>query len=173
MRDFGIYAALFFVLVLIQVLICNHISLFNVAVPIVFIYFIIRLPIDMGVSKLLTLSFLIGLTVDLFSDTPGVNALDCTLLAAIKKPLLYAYVQKDDRTLHIYPSISTMGLSAYSKYILTFTAIYMVLMFSIEYFNLAYVKDIVIMSAASTVLSFILILGIDSLIVPKPIANRN
>lgn len=154
-------------MILVQVLICNHIAIFNVAVPLVFIYFIIRLPIDISSNLLYTLAFLLGFMVDIFSDTPGVNSLSCTLLAVVKKPVLYAYVQRDDRTKQITPSISTLGITPYSKYLLTIVAIYCVLTFTIEYFNFADVKDIVIMSAASCVLTFALLLGIDSLMISK------
>lgn len=66
------FAILFLMMVLAQVLICNHIAIFNVAIPIIFIYFIIRLPISMGKGLLFTLAFIIGLAVDILSDTPGV-----------------------------------------------------------------------------------------------------
>ena len=40
-RELIYYAILFVAMLLLQALICNHIVLFNVAVPIIFIYFII------------------------------------------------------------------------------------------------------------------------------------
>ena len=81
------YIALSIVLLLAQVLICNHIVLFNLAMPIVFIYVIIRLPVNLGMSMLYTVAFTSGVLVDLFSDTMGVNALACTLLGALKRPV--------------------------------------------------------------------------------------
>ena len=45
--------------------------------------------------------------------------------------------------------------------------IYCLLAFVIEYFNFADVKDIVVMTAASSALSFLVILGIDSLVFSK------
>ena len=68
-------------LVFVQVLVCNNIMLFNVAMAFVFIYVIIRLPMDLNVNWLLTWAFFSGLAVDVFADTPGVNSLACTLLA--------------------------------------------------------------------------------------------
>ncbi|MDE5675919.1 MAG: rod shape-determining protein MreD, partial [Muribaculaceae bacterium] len=66
------FALLFVVILLAQVLICNHIAIFNVAVPIIFIYFIIRLPISLGKGILFSLAFIMGLCVDIFADTIGV-----------------------------------------------------------------------------------------------------
>lgn len=166
-KDIIVFILLFIILLALQVLICNHIAIFNVAVPIIFIYFIIRLPIALGKGALFTLSFLLGLCVDIFSDTPGVNALACTLLSGIKKPVFFAYIDKDDKTKEITPSVSTMGVAPYCKYLITMVGIYCLLAFSIEFFSFANVKEIVILAASSSVLSFIAILAIDSLILSK------
>ncbi len=154
-------------LIVVQVLICNHIMLFNVAMIFVFIYVVISLPMNLNTGWLLTWAFLGGLIVDIFSDTPGVNSLACTLLAIIKKPAFYAYIPKDDRTKDIEPSLINLGFSVYGKYLFTMVAAYCVLVFTIEYFSFADVKEIVIMSAASAVSTFLILLGIDSLIVNK------
>lgn len=154
-------------LILAQVLICNHIRLFNVAMPFIFIYVIIRLPLTLKTNWLLTWSFLCGLIVDIFSDTPGVNALACTILAMSKRPILFAYIPKDDRTKDIVPSLATLGFSDYAKYLLTMSVIYCFLIFTIEYFNFTDVKDIVIMSLSSAAFTFLILMAIDSLIVTK------
>lgn len=154
-------------LVVIQVLVCNNIMLFNIAMAFVFIYVIIRLPIDMNTNRLLTWAFLAGLAVDIFADTPGVNALACTLLAMLKRPMFFAYVPKDDRTKNITPSLSSLGFAVYGKYLFSMVTVYCLLAFTIEYFNFADVKEIVIMSAASAALTFIILLGIDSLLARK------
>ncbi len=161
------FAALFVVMVLVQVLICNHIALFNVAMPIVFIYFIIRLPISLSLSVLFSLSFLLGVTVDIFSDTPGVNALACTLLAAFRRPVYYAYVPRDDKTKDLIPSISSLGVGVYCKYLISLVGIYCFLVFSIEYFNFADIEEIVLLSASSSLLTFLSLLAFDCLIITK------
>ncbi len=162
-RSAIVYFILFIVLVLAQVLIFNHIVLFNIAVPIVFIYFIIRLPMELKTNWLLTLSFLLGFTVDIFSDTLGVNALACVLLASLKRGIYFLYVPNDDKTKVEEPSMTTLGVSTYSKFLLTMTGIYCFLAFAIEFFSFGAIRSIVYMSLASTALSFPLMLGIDSL----------
>lgn len=166
-KDILQFSILFIVMLMVQVLICNHICIFNVAVPIIFIYFIVRLPMNIGKGLLFTLAFLMGLGVDIFADTAGVNALACTLLAAVRRPVFYAYVDRDDKTKNVTPSISTLGVATYCKYLVTMVGIYSLLVFTIEYFNFAEVKEIVIMASASTLLTFIMLLAIDSLIIRK------
>lgn len=166
-QRFFLNLAMMIVLILVQVLICNHIMLFNVAMAFVFIYVFISLPMDTKVTVVLTWAFFSGLLVDLFSDTPGLNALACTLLAIIRKPCLYAYIPKDDFTKNVVPSLANLGFAVYAKYLLTLSAIYCVLVFTIEYFNFANVKQLVILSASSAVFTFLILLGIDSLIISR------
>lgn len=166
-RNFLINLCIMICLVLVQVLICNHILLFHCAMAFVFIYVIIRLPLNLKTNYLLTWAFFGGLAVDLFSDTIGVNALACTLLAIIKRPVLFSYIPRDDRTKNIEPSLYSLGFAVYGKYLLTMVSIYCFLAFTIEYFNFAAVKEIAIMTAGSSIFTFMVILGIDSLIVRK------
>lgn len=154
---------LFIILLLIQVLICNHIVLFGVAIPFIFIYFIIRMPVNMNTIGLLTLSFLLGLGVDIFSDTAGMNALACTLIAMMKRKIFFSYVQKDDKSVTIVPGISSMGFGTYLRFIVSMVTIYCLILFSIEYFSFASVKDVVIKTLASSALTSLLLLAVDSL----------
>lgn len=166
-RDILNYTVIFIVVVLLQVLIFNHVALFSVAVPFIFILFLIRLPLDFNLNLLYTLAFLLGFSIDLFSDTPGVNSLSCLILAAMKRPIFYAYVPRDDKTVNMIPSLSTMGWAVYSKFLISMTSLFCLLNFSIEYFSFASVNEIIIMTAASSVLTFLIIMAADSLIVTR------
>lgn len=163
-RDIVHYIVLFVVMLLLQVLICNHIVLFNVAVPLIFIYFIIRLPMHLSTNIVLTLSFLLGLSVDIFSDTIGVNALACTLLAMLRRNIYSLYKSRDEKFVEIVPSISSLGVIVYMKYLVTMTLCYCVLFFVIEYFSMSHLPIMLTKIVSSTALTFMLILGIDSLI---------
>ena len=88
------FSILFVVLVLAQAIMFNNICLFNLAVPFFFIYFIIRLPITLSESWALTFSFLAGLIVDIFANTQGMNALACTILSVMRKPVLHLYFSR-------------------------------------------------------------------------------
>lgn len=154
---------LFIVLVLLQALICNHICIFNVAVPIIFIYFIIRLPITLSVNWVLTLSFLLGLSVDIFSDTQGMNALACTLLGALRKPVFSIYLSRENDMSNPIPSIRSMGMGIFIKYVFTLTVIYCILIFLIQSFTFFDIALTALRIIASSILTFILLLGIESL----------
>lgn len=152
---------LFLVLTLAQVLVFNNLVLFNSAVCFIFIYLIIRLPLSLSTNWLLTVSFLLGFLIDLFSDTPGLCSLSAVMLAVVKRPCAFLYISKDDKTKEETPSIRTMGWAAYSKYLLTMSAFFSLVCFVIDFFGFADILRILIMTASSTLFTFIILICLD------------
>ncbi|MDE6283442.1 MAG: rod shape-determining protein MreD [Muribaculaceae bacterium] len=157
------YLLLFIVLVVAQVVVFNHLCLFNVAVPLVFIYFIIKLPVTLSVNWAMTFSFILGLMVDIFSNTQGMNALACTVLAVMRLPLLRLYFPREEDMTNPEPSLHTLGPAAYMKYLLTTVAFYCAIFFLIESFTFYNWGLMVLRIVSSTLLTFIIILSFDSL----------
>ncbi len=155
------------VLILAQVLVFNHICLFNVAVPMVFIYVIVRLPITLSTNQLLTIAFFLGLIIDIFSDTPGMNALACTVLAMLRRPILRLYVPREEDLTRPEPTLQSLGTAVYLKYLLTMTLVYCSLIFIIEAFTFLNPLQLVLRIVTSTILSMLLMLGVDSLMTPR------
>ena len=154
---------IFVVLVIAQALIFNNLVLFNTAVALVFIYFIIELPITVSINTLLTFSFLMGLSVDVFQDTTGLNALCCTILAFIKRPIFQLFVPRDEDFSNKQLSINTLGHSTYSKYMFFMVLIYCVLYFVIEAINYTDVQRTFLRILSSTAYTYIVIYALDSL----------
>lgn len=158
------FAILFIVLVLAQAVVFNNICLFNVAVPFVFIYFIIRLPITLNTNWVLTLAFLLGLSVDVFTNTQGMNALACTLLAISRRSVLHLYFPREDELSNPQPSVNSLGMLVYVRYLLSLTLLYCLLIFTIEACSFFMPVLFVLRVACSTLLTFLLLLGLDLLI---------
>ena len=78
----------FVVLVLVQVLILNNIHFLRVATPFLYLYFILKMPVGSSRTNVVFFSFLIGLTIDVFSNTPGMHAFACTLAGFIRHSLI-------------------------------------------------------------------------------------
>lgn len=159
LREIGV--ALIFVL--LQVLVFNQIHLFGVAVPLVFIYVIFRMPLSLSTAWLLTASFLLGLVIDIFSNTPGMNALACTIFAFLRRPVLSLYLPHGSDYVAEVPSIRGFGMWLYVRYSLTLSLLYCVLLFSIESLSLFDFPYLLMRIVSSTLLTFVLILCIDSL----------
>lgn len=156
------FIVLFVALTLLQV-VCNHICIFGVAIPVVYIYFLIRLPINLSVNWAMTLAFILGLTIDVFSNTQGMNALACVVATALRRPVFSLYFAREDDLPNPIPSIHTLGIGIYIKYMLSMVLIYCFFIFAIQAFTLHNVQLTIMRIVASTTLSTLLIFGIDSL----------
>lgn len=157
------YLLLWICLVLVQVLVCDHMMLFGVAFPFLFIYLILCLPMNIGLNWLLTIAFLTGLCIDVFSDNLGLNSFCCVIMAILRKPVFYAYITKEDRFRDVEPSVVSLGWNNFMKYAVTLTAIYSFLAFAIEYFSIQAFGIILVDGFFSTLLTFFLMLGVDAL----------
>lgn len=153
------------ILILAQVIVLNHVCLWGVAVPMAFIYVILRLPLTLNVNYVLTFSFLLGLIVDIFSDTQGMNALCCTVAAAVRKPVLRLYVVREDELGDLMPSMRSLGAAAYIKYAVTMSLIYCTLIFVIESFSMFNFLMFVARILFSTLLTTLLLICIDCITV--------
>ncbi len=156
------FALMFVVLVVAQAVIFNRIALFSVALAFVFIYFIVRLPISLSSSKVIALSFLIGVAVDIFSDTLGMHALACTCVGALRRVVIRLYVPREDDVIRAIPSLRSLGLAVYAKYVATVSLLYCILVFSVEamsFFHPALYAGRILASAALTA---VMIIALDS-----------
>lgn len=157
------FSVLFVILTLLQV-VCNKIILFNVATPIVFIYILLRLPVNMAKVWVFCIAFFLGLFIDIFGNTPGMNALACTLVSAIRLPILNLYFTREDEMSSPLPSIETLGMDSYIKYMSSMVIVYCALLFFIQAFTLHNFLLTIERMVCSSILSIMLILGIDCLV---------
>ena len=154
---------LFIALVLAQAVIFNNLVLFNSAVALVFVYMIVRLSITMSTNAVMAVSFLLGLSVDIFQDTPGLNAMACTVTSFVRRPIFHMYVPRDEDFSGKNLSIASMGAPVFFKYTITMVLLYCVLYFGIESFGYFDILRLVVRIVASTLFTFIVIYSIDSL----------
>lgn len=151
----------FIILCLAQALVLNHINLFGCATPFLYVYFIIMFRRGFPRWAVLTWSFLLGLCVDIFSNTPGVAAASATFLGLIQPNLLNLFIQRDSAE-DLMPTIKSLGATKYVFFTIICVFVYNVLFFTIETFNffdwLQWIKSI----GGSTALTVLLILVIDN-----------
>lgn len=155
---------LYFILVLIQALVFNHICVFNVATPVAFIYLILLLPFSLNVSWVMTVAFFLGLSVDIFSDTQGMNALACVLLAVARRPIFGIYVSHEEENEKISPTMRSIGGPNYTKYALTTTLFYCTCLCFIQAFSFASWELILWRIVGCTIITTMSVLAIDALL---------
>ena len=124
----------FFVLLLAQVVICNNINFFGFINPYIYIIFIFLFPIRENRLILLLVSFLLGMMVDMFSDSGGVHAAAAVSLAYARPILL----KTSYGTLYEHQSIkfSNTEIGSLITYITFGTLLHHFILFSLEIFNI-------------------------------------
>ncbi len=156
------HIALFVLLVLLQVLVLNHIHLFGVATPLLYIYFIMSMRRDYPRWALLVWAFALGLITDTFQNTPGVGAASLTLLAFIRPNILQLFITREMAE-DLIPSSASLSRITFFYYSTIFTAIYCVAFFTLEMFSFFNFILWLQRTLGSLLLTMVLVMAADSL----------
>lgn len=152
---------LFVVLLFVQALVLNNIHLFDCATPLLYVYMPMLFWRNYPRAAVIAWSFVLGLCLDVFSNTPGLTAASMTLIALIQPYLLELFVPRESPD-DFAPSIRTMGFAKFSYYALIIIFIYCLVFFSIEAFNFFNWVQWLACIGGSTALTFILVLVIEN-----------
>lgn len=150
----------FVVCALLQILILNNIHFLRIATPFIYLYFIIKMPVGTSQSKVIFLSFLMGLVIDIFGNTPGMHAAACTLAGAVRQSLINIFAGKDLPE-GIYPSFKTFTYGVYFRYVLFFVLIQNAALFFIESLTFFDPLFLFIRLGASVILTTVLLMAIE------------
>ena len=154
-------SVMFATLLLVQVLILNHVHLLGVAIPLVYVLFVITLRRNTPWAVVLCSSFALGFFVDVFSSTPGLAAGSMTLIAFLQPRLLELFAPRDSAD-NMEASARTMGWGRFAVFTSVLTLIYCIVFFGLEIFNFFDWLMWLECSLASALLTWILILAIET-----------
>lgn len=155
-------AGWFIGLLLLQALVLNNVHIAGYATPFLYIYFILKLDAGTSRNALLMWGFLLGLAVDAFSNTPGINAASTVFLAFMRTPYLRLFTPRENMDAAIVPSIKTMGFSSFLKYLLLAVLSHHLVLFLLSFYSFADPLTLTLKIIASTVLSISCIVAFDS-----------
>ena len=153
--------AMFVALLLAQVLVLNHVWLMNVATPLLYVYFAITFPRNTEKGEVLVWCFILGLLVDIFSNTPGLAAGSLTLIGMIQTYLVELFVPRDSAE-NLEVSAATLGWGKFSMLSGILILIYCLLFFILEAFNFFDWQLWLLRAVCSAVLTLLLMLAIES-----------
>ena len=131
------YGLIIVILILLQILVLNNIQFSGFVNPYVYIMIILLLPSITPAWLVLIISFLTGLTIDLFTGSPGMHA-SATLLAGFSRPVVLRFIAPRDG----YESGSDLSMAAYGFrwffiYAATIVLIHHTALFFLEVFRFA------------------------------------
>ncbi len=150
MRRFGTFVFV----ALMQILFLNRISLFGYVTPLFYIWLIVRFDSYMKRTGMLLWAFSLGLVLDMFSGTPGLNAASATLLAMVQPGIVKVFVQTE-RYEQLIPSSATMGSRPFAGYLLLMTVLHHTTYFLLRSIPLGDWSVLVLKVIFSTLLTFI------------------
>ena len=149
-------------LLLLQVLILNNVHIAGYATPFLYIYLILKFESDTPRNALMLWAFFLGLAVDVFSDTPGMNAAATVLLAFLRPTFLRLFVPRDTLDT-LVPAIRTMGILPFLKYLVVCVLIHLGLLLTLEFFSFAHIGTLLLRIAASTLLTVTCIMAVEGI----------
>ena len=152
---------MFVALFVAQVLILNHVHLFGVGTPLLYVYFIITFRRNFPKWLVLVSSFLLGLLIDIFSNTPGLAASTMTLVALAQTYLIDLVAPRDSAE-DLEASAKVLGASKFVTLSALLTLLYCLVFFALEAFNFFDVLLWLARSVVSFVLTMVLILAVES-----------
>ena len=112
----------------------GQIHLFHYATPLLYVYFVTQFPRNHAKWAILLWSFMMGLLVDTFFNTPGVAAASLTLIGAIQPYYFELFVPRDSAE-DLMPSLRNISPTKYAYYIVPLVSLYCMLFFSLEMFT--------------------------------------
>jgi rod shape-determining protein MreD len=130
----------FIFLILLQGLVLQDIELGSMAAylnPYLYILFLLMLPLNLPNWSLLLIGFFTGLIMDSFTDTQGMHASACVLLAFCRPYVLKLIAPRDGYEFGTSPTLQQMGLLWYFYYAGILVVAHHFWLFNIEVFQVS------------------------------------
>lgn len=125
----------FLFLILLQVLILNNVQLSGYLNPFLYVLFILMLPFRTPDWLVLILSFALGISVDMFTDTGGLHASASVLMAFLRQPILRLIAPREGYDVNHQPTIQQFGFGWFFTYVGILVFIHHLFLFYMEAFR--------------------------------------
>jgi rod shape-determining protein MreD len=148
----------FIILVLIQILILNNIQFSVYVNPFIYILFILLMPFETPNWLILLSGFLLGMTIDLFSNTIGMHASATVFMAFLRPYVLKLLEPREGYEPGTFPRLYYFGFSWFLSYSVILVSFHHLFLFYIEVFRFADFFSTLIRVIFSTLFSMVIIL---------------
>lgn len=161
------YSWHFVLFALIQILVLNQIEIgWGIQVFLTPLYTLL-LPFEINVFLLMIISFFLGLSVDIMSNTFGLHASAMVTTAALRPFIFKIFAPRDGYDNLLTPNIFTMGRNWYIRTFGTMLIVHHLWFFLLEIFKFSELLYVFQKTGLSLILSFIVCLLIQFVIVRK------
>ena len=155
------YVLQFIVLILLQVLVVDQISLGYASqfiIPSVYFLFVLMLPLTISNGALMFLAFSIGMMVDVFKSTPGMHASAMVVLGYSRPYLLKLIEPREGFDILKSPSIYSMRKNIYLVFVSLAAIMFHLWYFTVEVMRFSDFHVILVKTLFSSIISVLLII---------------
>lgn len=157
MNKFIKYTLLFVLLVLLQVLLLENVKVFGIN-PICYVYFILAFPTSVSNKLFMPICFLLGLCVDIFLNTYGIQAAACTAVAFFRPFIAKRTIEFDGIDSLDELTFKALRRNNYVVYALSLIFIHHFILFALQIFSLNLIFMVLWKTIFSTIFTFALLM---------------
>jgi hypothetical protein len=157
----------FTLIMLVQIFLLNDVMIKSsvsvlhipVFIPIIYPLVLLLLPVNIHHGLLMFIGFITGLTMDMFSNTPGVHASACLLIAYMRPFVLNLFLQQQLKELGAtVPSLFKLGFNSFMLYCMIMIFTHHFYFYLLQFWSFKSILIILYKTILSGVLSVMLIL---------------
>lgn len=152
----------FVFLSLLQALVLNNVHVAGYATPFLYIYFILKFDTGISRNELMLWGFFLGLTIDVFSNTPGMNAA-ATVLLAFACPSIFRLFSPRDTFDNVEPSFRSIGVGPFVKYVIVCVLLHHAALLTIESFSFFDLPVLLLKIITSALLTSLCVLAVEGI----------
>ncbi len=163
----------FIILLLLQVLVFQRISNgfsssgFNYFNIFVYPVFILLLPVNLPTALAIAASFVFGLSVDWFYNSPGMHAGAAVLTAFLRPVVLGILEPRGGYPAGGGPTQNLLGPAWFARFSAILLSLHLLMYFIIQFFSFVYTPEILLSTVVSFVMSYIFVIMYQFLLNPK------
>jgi len=149
------FALLFLFIVLLQVLVLNNVLFLGYVNPYLYIIFLFLFPLKKDRFRFLFIAFLLGLSIDIFSDSGGIHAFSTLTIAYFRLFFVKVFFSKYEVD---YPFFD-LSLEPFGKkfnYVATLTLIHHFILFSFANFSFNNFSQVLLNTLYSSIFTLVL-----------------
>lgn len=155
----------FVLLLALQIILFNNMQFWGYMLPMPYLLFIILYPVNGNKSGLLLASFLLGIIMDFFSNSGGIHALACIILAFVR-PSLFRFsfgISYEYQTIKLNDVLTPERFT----FILLSVVIHHFTLFFVEAFQVDFIVNLLLKALLSSLITIVCCILIIHLIKPN------
>lgn len=171
MQRFLTYTGIFLVLILLQVFLLDNLALSVYFHPLIYIAFIIVLPMDMRPVHILLYSLLLGVTMDMITGQAGLNVMATVAVGFLRPAIVAMACGRGGGFDDTIPSLHRFTTKSLFGYILAMVVAHSTLFFMLESLSLMHILHTLLRIVVSSSVAFIFVWYLVKIIVERIFRN--